>query len=469
MRHLDRPISGARTARSSGRRHRIPLLLLLVPLLTGLLGFHAAGPVAGDQLSDAIARQKALARQIEQQKRQIATLNAQQADLRVEISSTSKQLAGINANLTDVRIRVTNLTGQIRQMEDRVDEVKAVYADLVDQLAYLDRELVRLAAEETERIDQLRERKALLAERVRAAYDSNRTSLLEVFLSGASFTTILAEVGYSLDVAEKDRALAQQIADNVELLAQLRETSAETRRQTDLLSKETAAQKRDLDRNLIELEEARAHLKEVEANLKRLEAETARALSDQKAAFDKLNQNKAELEKQVAAAAAAEKRLQDTINRLVREAAQKGNIPSKYNGTLRWPMDGRITQEFGCTGYPTNPPLGNCKHFHKGIDIAAPMYTPIKAAGAGRVVFAGPNPYDASPKAWIVIIAHSSDLVTWYAHVDNAVKPPRVRAGDSVTAGQVIAYNGMTGRSTGPHLHWMVQYKGNWVNPRLFL
>ncbi|HSG84996.1 MAG TPA: M23 family metallopeptidase, partial [Candidatus Limnocylindrales bacterium] len=132
-------------------------------------------------------------------------------------------------------------------------------------------------------------------------------------------------------------------------------------------------------------------------------------------------------------------------------------------------MAGRVTQEFGCTGFSWEPPLGSCAHFHKGIDIAAPMYTPVKAAGDGVVVFAGANPYDPVPKAWIVIIAHSETLISWYAHLDNAAKPPTVRAGESVKQGEVIGYNGMTGRTTGPHLHWMIERNGNWVNPRLFV
>jgi len=159
----------------------------------------------------------------------------------------------------------------------------------------------------------------------------------------------------------------------------------------------------------------------------------------------------------------------DRIAAIVARQRSRGNIPSQYNGTIRWPMGGTITQEFGCTGFSWEPPLGNCAHFHQGIDIAAPMYTPIKAAAAGVVVFAGPNPYDPYPKAWIVIIAHSESLQTWYAHVDNAARPPAVHSGQAVNAGQVIAYIGMTGRTTGPHLHWAVMHNGSFVNPRLYL
>jgi murein DD-endopeptidase MepM/ murein hydrolase activator NlpD len=81
----------------------------------------------------------------------------------------------------------------------------------------------------------------------------------------------------------------------------------------------------------------------------------------------------------------------------------------------------------------------------------------------------GANPYDSNPKAWIVIIAHSVGLRTWYAHIDNYTYPPAVSLGQVVRAGQVIAYEGMTGRTTGPHLHWMVELEGDFVNPRMFL
>ena len=129
-------------------------------------------------------------------------------------------------------------------------------------------------------------------------------------------------------------------------------------------------------------------------------------------------------------------------------------------------MGGVVTQEYGCTGFDWEPSAGNCAHFHNGIDIAAPMGTPIRAAGDGIVVFAGPNPYDPFPKAWIVIVAHSTSFQTWYAHLETNIP---VRAGQQVGAGQVVGYVGMTGRTSGPHLHWGVVLNDSFANPRLFL
>jgi len=437
-----------------GRARRLRLLLI-VPLLVGLFGAPSAGPVSGDELSDAIARQKALEEQIKSQQGQVAKLNALQADLQKQIAATKKELAGINADIVAVR-------AQIDAMIVQIGLVQQAYDNLVYELQVMDTQLARLVDQERAKREELRERKALLAERIRAAYETDQTSPLEMFLSGATFTDVLSEVSYNIDVAEQDRALAEQIAADRETLAALHQSVETTRGQTDDLRKETAAQKRQLDRQLADLEVAKAQLVE-------LEKQTAAELAKQKKAFASLESNEAALRKSIAEAAAAQRALEERIDRLVREQARAGKIPSEYNGTLSWPMAGNVTQNFGCTGFSWEPPLGDCAHFHRGIDIAAPMYTPIRAAGDGTVVFAGPNPYDPTPKAWIVIIAHSTNLVTWYGHVDNAVRPPAVRAGEFVREGQVIAYNGVTGRTTGPHLHWMVEFNGNFVNPRLFL
>lgn len=437
-----------------GRARRLRLLLI-VPLLVGLFGAPTAGPVAGDELSDAIARQKALEEQIKSQQGQVATLNALQADLQKQIAATKRELAGINADIVAVR-------AQIDAMVVQIGLVQQAYDNLVYELQVMDTQLARLVDEERAKRQELRTRKALLAERIRTAYETDQTSPLELFLSGATFTDVLSEVSYSIDVAEQDKALAEQIAQDRETLAALHQSVESTRTQTDGLRKETAAQKRELDRQLADLEVAKAQLVE-------LEKQTAAELAKQKKAFAQLETNEATLKKSIAEAAAAQRALEERIDRLVREQARAGKIPSEYNGTLSWPMAGTVTQNFGCTGFSWEPPLGDCAHFHRGIDIAAPMYTPIRAAGDGTVVFAGPNPYDPAPKAWIVIVAHSTNLVTWYGHVDNAVRPPAVRAGEFVREGQVIAYNGVTGRTTGPHLHWMVEFNGNFVNPRLFL
>ncbi|HUQ44451.1 MAG TPA: peptidoglycan DD-metalloendopeptidase family protein [Candidatus Limnocylindria bacterium] len=428
-------------------------VLLLFALSTfGSLFASAPAPWArADELDDAYKRQKALESLIANQRSSIRSLTASQVRLSSRISSTKHSLSELNANLLTVKTQIVGMTVDIARSQNAVDE-------LVATSGRLDAELKQIEAEEADKAVELQSRKALLASRIVEAYDTDRTSIIETFLSGDDFTDVVTEVGYHLDFAEQDRLLAEQITSDQKVLDVLQQNVSLAREQTADLHKLAADSKAVLDKQLAELAAARKELL-------RLEAETERLLQAQKAAYAKMAADKKKLQSTLREQEAAQAKLEKLIERLVQEALAKGGIPSQYNGTLSWPMAGRISQEFGCTGFSWEPPVGSCAHFHRGIDIVNAKYTPIRASGAGKVIIAGRSPYDS---AWIVIIAHSSQLVTWYGHVDN-IKKPVVRVGQYVAKGQVIAYEGTTGNSTGPHLHWAVQLDSNWVNPRLFL
>jgi murein DD-endopeptidase MepM/ murein hydrolase activator NlpD len=441
--------TASRRRRFSGRA---VLLLFVLSTLGGLFTSATPYTASADELSDAYAKQKALQKLIAQQKASIADLNASQSALSNQISATKDDLAALTANLLAVKVQIVSMTVEVAKSQGQVDA-------LVATAGRLDAELADIKADEARKQADLDAAKALLAARIREAYDSDRTSILDTMLSSADFTTALTEASYHLDFAEQDKALAEQIKDDQSVLVVLQQNVVIAQQQTDELHVLADQAKQKLDMQMSDLNDTRAMLA-------KLQAATEKLLQQQQAAYAKMARDKTRLAQQLAAAKSAQDQLEALIARLVREQLAKGGIPSQYNGSLSWPMGGTITQEFGCTGFSWEPPLGNCSHFHTGIDIANDMYTPIHAAGAGKVIWAGRSPYDP---AWIVIIAHSSHLVTWYAHIDNIRHPPAVQVGDYVAKGQVIAYEGMTGWTTGPHLHWAVQLDGNWVNPRLFL
>ena len=442
--------------RHAGRRLRAgrmaALLLVVASTFGGLFVSATPHPVSADALDDAYAQQLALQKLIAKQKAAIKTLTANQATLSRRISGTKATLSQINANLLTVRTQIVSMVVDVARSQSTVEELNATAARLEAQLAAIE-------AEEAAKRADLDATKDLLAARIREAYDTDRTSILETFLSGADFTDVLTEASYHLEFAEQDKALAEKIVEDQKVLDVLHANVILARDQTNELHELATTSKAALDRQLKDLNDARAELA-------RLEAETARLLAQQRAAYAKMAADKAKLAATLKAQQEADRKLEALINRLVQEALAKGGIPSVYNGTFRWPVSGNITQEFGCTGFSWEPPLGSCSHFHNGIDIAAPMYTRIYAAGPGKVIWSGRSPYSSS---WNVIIAHSDHLVSWYAHVDNNYHPPAVKSGQFVAKGQLIAYIGMTGMTTGPHLHWAVQLDGNWVNPRLFL
>ena len=449
-------------------------VLLLLPLLIGLIGTPTAPHAQGDELEDAQARQAELQKDADKQKEQIAQLEQLQLVMSEDIKQTTGELNGINADLDAVRVKITS-------MENRIEVVEAQYDALVVQLAGLDAKLLEVQAQEGTKKVELAGRKALLAQRVRAAYDTGRTSLLESFLSGGSFADILTDVSYYEDIGEQDKVLADQIVRDQETLAAIHQTVVDTQDRIEDLRLETVDQKAKLDKSLAELEDAKTALNN-------LEQKTAKALAKQKASYAKLAKNKAAAKKAMDRSVKAETKLEAEIAELIRKqiAAQKaalaramaearsqanwagGRIESAFNGTLEWPMAGTVTQPFGCTGFSWEPPLGECAHFHKGMDFVAPAGTPVKAAGDGTIVYIGWNYADGADPAWIVVIVHSEGLQTWYAHMEPRF-PGGIGAASQVKKGQVIGFEGNTGHSTGAHLHWAVMLNGDFVNPRLFL
>ncbi len=129
-------------------------------------------------------------------------------------------------------------------------------------------------------------------------------------------------------------------------------------------------------------------------------------------------------------------------------------------GHMQRPIIGAvITQPFG---HPEYQFWCGCWRPHTGIDLAAPYGTPIMAADSGQVIWTG---WDWSGLGWAVKINHGHYIATVYGHLARFI----VRVGQNVSKGQVIGYEGSTGASTGPHLHFMVMVNNIWVNPQLYV
>jgi murein DD-endopeptidase MepM/ murein hydrolase activator NlpD len=123
---------------------------------------------------------------------------------------------------------------------------------------------------------------------------------------------------------------------------------------------------------------------------------------------------------------------------------------------MKTPVDGaRITSGFGMRFHPV---LGYTR-MHKGIDFGVPIGTPVMAAGGGTIGFMGwENGYGN-----FVMIQHGNNYSTAYGHLSRFA--PGLHKGSHVRQGQVVAYSGMTGMATGPHLHYEIRINNEQVNP----
>lgn len=130
-----------------------------------------------------------------------------------------------------------------------------------------------------------------------------------------------------------------------------------------------------------------------------------------------------------------------------------GTAGAASTGTLRLPVDAPMSSSFGPRVHPVT---GEWKQ-HAGIDLAAPTGTPIGAAAAGTVTFAGVRGGYGN----LVIVDHGDGTETRYAHQHTIA----VRAGQQVAVGDLLGTVGSTGMSTGPHLHLEVRRNGRPVDP----
>ena len=131
---------------------------------------------------------------------------------------------------------------------------------------------------------------------------------------------------------------------------------------------------------------------------------------------------------------------------------------SLHKAFLRAPVEfTRVSSGFNSARFH---PILHRMRVHKGVDYAAPVGTPVHAAGDGRIRFAGPRRGYGN----CVEIEHSRSIVTLYGHLSRFARG--TRAGAHVTQGTVIAYVGMTGLATGPHLHYEYRVNGVFKNPQ---
>jgi murein DD-endopeptidase MepM/ murein hydrolase activator NlpD len=121
------------------------------------------------------------------------------------------------------------------------------------------------------------------------------------------------------------------------------------------------------------------------------------------------------------------------------------------------PTQGWITSRFG---YRTSPFTG-LKEFHKGLDIATRKGTAVIATADGTVTFVGKKGFLGK----VVVLDHGLGIITRYAHLEESL----VKSGDLVKRGDKVGQVGMTGRTTGSHLHYDVRINGVQVNPEKYI
>lgn len=405
---------------------------LFVLMIVLLWPVEAFGATAGldSRIAQEEARMELLERRIAEHQGRVQQMGQQEKGVLTQINTLDQK-----KQVTEQRIRILEL---------RLEKVKGSIAGLRAEMETAERDLATMQGLLEERMVNIykyggvAEFNLLLSSST--AHEAMGTSYLlnKIALQDQGMIDgVLAKQEELRQAAAKMESERKSLADNTTKLASERKNyHDEIARSNDYLGK--VRKERSLqEQSLKELQDAQQELQRTIVALmkkKREEQERARAAA--------------------AAAAAAAKGSGTTATR---PAAPQPQVFVPSGGRLGWPVQGQISSTFGTRVHP----VFKTKIMHTGIDIRAPHGTPVKAAGAGEVLYAG----------WlrgygqIVILDHGNDLSSVYAHLSSIA----VREGAVVKKGQAVGSVGSTGTATGNHLHFEVRQGGDARDPMKYL
>ncbi|HUQ42637.1 MAG TPA: peptidoglycan DD-metalloendopeptidase family protein [Candidatus Limnocylindrales bacterium] len=401
---------------------------------------------ADDPLQDALQKKEELERAVAQSRANAERYKSAANQYQAAVNAANARINDLAAKKDDAQSQADSLALEIQIREEQL----ALVAFQLDETQALADSLNAQAAEQKQ---QLTAREDLYAQHLRTTYRQALISPLEMLLSSKSITEFATRVQAMIFVNRQDKQLANDIkALRTDTAQKILEAGTKQKEVTGLQT-QIEDQRKSLGKQKSEYD---ALVKQMQDSISSQAAVRAQAAADRGSQLQNVaaaNNETASLNKKLEQAEAM-------YAQLAAAAAARSGL-GIFNGAKLplWPLSGPITSGFGA----------RWGGFHNGLDIAAPMYTPIRAAAAGQVVTVG-KPYLAyGDTATVVIIAHGYNFSTLYGHLDDGPKPPVVRVGQNVAAGQIIAYVGMTGWTTGPHLHFMTILNGRAVDPRPYL
>jgi len=352
----------------------------------------------------------------------ISDLQEEDRELESRKEQAQAVLDSLSAEQENILSSIAAIDAQILAFDAELIELQNQKAELEAEIAVNTVELEAAQAEEAAQYEAMKLR-------IQYSYENGDANYVDTIFTSSDVTDIVNRPEYREQIYNYDANMLNEL---VEI-------------------KRTVANKR------VELE---ADLEAVELIVAEVEEnkEAAEMLhSAKQAQADSYEASISEYEDEISAIEADQAALEEQIAELERQAAESGQTVQIYynGGTFQWPVAGDgggvITSHFG-------PRWGR---MHNGIDIGCDTGTPIVAGESGTVIGAA---YSSSMGNY-VLIDHGGGVTTVYMH--NSVLC--VSYGQTVERGQLIAYAGSTGNSTGPHCHFGLRINGSYVNPYPYL
>lgn len=338
-----------------------------------------------------------------------------------------KKEAQIQRQLIDeANEKLSDVSEKMRLIYDDWLNATNEYNKINEELEAANNKLDELEIAYKENEEKLQNQINLLKKRVRDIYIHGQISYLDILFGAQDFNDFMNRINIIKRILNYDYNLIKSITENKKSIEENKIKQEEVRNEIQKLH-DTALIKKEV------LDDKKNTLEEMEDQLLNDRATAQKAYEELEAASRE-------------------------VQRMIEQRANSG-VKSSVVGTgqMMWPINGEITSPYG---WRVHPIFGH-SIFHSGLDIGGDYGDPIRAADSGVVSYSG----------WIrgygytVMIDHGNGIVTLYGHNQELA----VSVGQRIEKGEIIAYCGSTGNSTGPHCHFEVRVNGQTVNPLNYL
>lgn len=336
------------------------------------------------------------------------------------LKEAEDRLKNLDSSHNDVSNQKNKIVKKIRSLESTVKSIEGEIVVLVSEIGENETQITLAKEKLVLAKDELKETNDTLDKRIKVMYINGTIGYIEVLLESRSFEDLLMRIDMLSKIIKSDTDLIEEMEvakANVEVKKETLESEKVSL--TNLQTEKTIKQD-ELKVSIISYENEK---RELETNLEALEVQ-----------IDDTNKDA------------------EAITLIIKDI----KLREKYvGGIMAWPVPGHysISSPFGMRIHP----ILKVNKMHTGTDIRVKVGTNIVAAQEGTIIWS--NWLGGYGKA--VMVDHGGGIVTLYAH-NSAFK---VKKGEIVEKGQLIALSGNTGNSTGPHLHFEVRVNGEFVNP----
>ena len=349
-------------------------------------------------------------------------------DLNDKLQNLQEQINETRVQQENWQVVINEITEKLKIIQVELNEAAGRLRSIQNEQEAINKQIKQTEEEIRKAEIHLKQRQDILNKRVRSIYMHGQLSYLEVITGAKSFSDLANRLEVLKRIIHSDFKLIQEIQKQKALIEAKKDELQQKKNKLDALAEEA---------------------KKAEDQIRAKKEEQLQIM------------NEAKRQKDAAAAMEADLIAEsNNVRRLIQ--ARSGSLQGEGaivqgSGTFIWPCNGPITSPFG---YRTHPIFGTTI-YHAGMDIGVDYGTPIHAADGGTVILAG----------WCggygnaVIIDHGNGLQTLYGHNTSVA----VSEGQAVSQGEVIAYAGSTGYSTGPHCHFEVRENGEAVDPMGYL